>query len=175
LPAGVNLLPVDMRYKLVNWRTRFNWALTGALVVLLSAVMFQSLWLRQHQIAAVEEAIEGVRSEAMRVQQIRQQIQDAREAAGFMATRRASALPTVKVLAEATRLLPDDTYLDRITIGDGAVQMQGKSLNAQRLIELVNQSVLFDNAAFRGPTRLDTRTQREIFDLTADIALGDEG
>lgn len=171
MPAGVNLLPVDMRFKMVNWRARFNWTLAGVLAILLAAVMLQSLWLRQHQISEVEEAIENVRSEAMRVQQIRQQIDDAREAAGFMTARRAAALPTVKVLSEVTRLMPDDTYLDRIIIGEGAVQMQGKSNNAQRLIELVNQSEFFENAAFRGPTRLDSRTQREIFDLTTDITL----
>ena len=174
-PINVNLLPQEQRFRVVNWRTRFNWALAGVMVILLAAVMFQSLWLRQHQIAAVEQAIEEVRSEAMRVQQIRQQITDAYEAAGFLTERRASAVPTVKILAEVTRVLPDDTFLDRVVIGDGTVQMQGKSNNAQRLIELVNQSKYFDNAAFRGPTRLDSRTQREIFDLTANSSTGGEG
>ena len=174
-PAGVNLLPQDQRYKVINWRTRFNWALAGVMIVLLAGVMLQSLWVRQQQIASVEQAIEDVRSEAMRVQQVRQQINDAYEAAGFLTDRRASAVPTVKVLAEVTRLLPDDTFLDRLIIGADSVQMQGKSNNAQRLIELVNQSEFFDNAAFRGPTRLDTRTQREIFDLTANTAVGEGG
>ncbi len=167
--AGVNLLPADLRFRVVNWRSRVNWILAGIFVLLLGAVMLQSLWLRQHQVEAVETAIEDVRSEAMRVQQIRQQIDDAREAAGFMTTRRASEMPTVKVLAEVTRLLPDDTYLDRVAISEGTVQMQGKSQNAQRLIELINQSPVFESAAFRGPTRLDSRSQREIFDLTASI------
>jgi general secretion pathway protein L len=172
-PVGLNLLPVDQRYRVVNWRTRFNWALAGIGLLLLAGVMLQSLWLRQHQIEAVEQAIEDVRSEAMRVQQIRQQITDAQEAAGFLSERRASDLPTVKVLAEITQLLPDDTYLDRLVIGEGTLQIQGKSKNAQRLIELVNQSEFFENAAFRGPTRLDSRTQREIFDLTADSSPGE--
>jgi general secretion pathway protein L len=172
-PAGVNLLPADQRLRVVNWRTRFNWALAGVFVILLAGVMAQSLWLRRHQVEAVEQAIEDVRSEAMRVQQIRQQITDAREAAGFLTERRASALPTVKVLAEVTRILPDDTYLDRLLIGEGSVQMQGKSSNAQRLIELINQSKYFNNAAFRGANRLDSRTQREIFDLSANSSPGE--
>jgi general secretion pathway protein L len=173
-PAGVNLLPPEQRYRVADWRTRVNWALGGVAVLLLAGVMLQSLWLRQNQIGAVEDAIEGVREEAMRVQQIRQQIEDAREAAGFLGSRRAELLPTVKVIAEVTRVLPDDTYLDRLMIGEGTVQMQGKSSNAQRLIEIINQSGYFDEAAFRGPTRLDSRTQREIFDLTARIELEGE-
>jgi general secretion pathway protein L len=174
-PAGVNLLPLDQRYRVINWRTRFNWLMAGATVLLLAAVMLQSLWVRETQIDAVEQAIESVRSEAMRVQQVRKQITDAQEAAGFLNERRASSVPSVKVLAEVTRLLPDDTYLDRLVIGEDSIQMQGKSRNAQRLIELINQSPYFDGAAFRGPTRLDSRTQREIFDLTASSSPGEEG
>jgi general secretion pathway protein L len=172
-PAGVNLLPHEMRHRIADWRVRFNWGLAGVFLLLLAVVMAQSLWLRQQQIAKVEDAITDVRSEALRVQQVQKQIEDAREAAGFLAARRADSLPSIEILAEATRILPDDTYLDRLTIGDGTLQMQGKSANAQRLIELVNQSERFTDAAFRGPTRLDSRTQREIFDLTANtVALG---
>jgi general secretion pathway protein L len=170
-PAGINLLPMDMRFRVADWRSRLNWALAGVFLLLLAGVMMQSLWLRQHQAESLETAIEDVRTEAMRVQQIRQQIEDAREAAGFLSSRRAASMPTVKVLAEVTRVLPDDTYLDRLMIGEGTVQMQGKSSNAQRLIELVNQSGYFSDAAFRGPTRLDSSTRKEIFDLTANITL----
>jgi len=80
---------------------------------------------------------------------------------------------TERLLPEVTRILPDDTFLDRLLIGQGSVQMQGKSDNAQQLIGLVNQSGLFRDASFRGPTRIDTRTQKEIFDLTATLVQGD--
>jgi general secretion pathway protein L len=144
----------------------------AALGVLLLLVMAQSLWLRQHQINEVQQAIDEVREEAMAVQQLRNRIADASEAAGFLHNRRAASLPTVKVLAEVTRILPDDTYLDRLLIGADSVQMQGKSANAQQLIELVNQSPLLTDASFRGSTRLDTRTRKEIFDLNATLVPG---
>ena len=137
--------------------------------VFLAVVMGQSMWLKQHQLNEVQVAIDELREEAMLVQEIRTRITDASEAAGFLHERRASALPTVKVLAEVTRILPDDTYLDRLLVGSDNVQMQGKSENAQQLIELVNQSSLFKDASFRGPTRLDSRTQKEIFDVTANL------
>jgi general secretion pathway protein L len=169
LPAGVNLLPLDRRFRMVNRRARFQLGLGAAVVALLVLVMAQSIWLRRHQIDEVAEAMEQVRGEAMRVQEVRDQIQDATEAANFMREQRASKMQTVKVLAEVTRILPDDTFLDRLMIGQGNVQMQGKSANAQRLIELVNESAMFRDASFRGPTRLDTRSNKEIFDLTATL------
>jgi len=108
----------------------------------------------------------------MQVQRVENQIEEAMQSAGFLLRRRIESSTAVDVLAEVTRVIPDDTYLDRLMVGQGRVQMQGKSENAQRLIELVNQSSTFNEAAFRGPTRLDSRTQKEIFDLNADITVG---
>ncbi len=168
-PAGLNLLPLERRHRVSNRRTRMNLLLGAVTLLLLALVMAQSLWLREAQIEDVNAAIEDVRVEALRVSNIRTQIEDASEAAGFMFLRRAETPSTVAVLAEVTRILPDDTYLDRLRVWDGNVQMQGKSDNAQQLIELVNLSPLFEGAGFRGSTRLDGRTQKEVFDLSADV------
>lgn len=171
-PAGMNLLPMEARHRVSNRRTRMNLLLSLVAVLLLAVVMAQSLWLRQAQLENVQASIEEVRVEARRVQNIRTQIEDASEAAGFMQTRRAANRPTLKVIAEVTRILPDDTYLDRMRVWDGNIQIQGKSENAQQLIELVNLSPLFEGAGFRGSTRLDGVTQKEIFDLSATLATG---
>jgi general secretion pathway protein L len=170
-PAGLNLLPPDHRQKIVNSKSRVNLLLAAATVVLLALVMIQSILLRQHQLNEVQLAIDEVREEAMQVQQIRDRISDAGEAAVFMQSSRATSLPTVQVLAEVTRILPDDTYLDRLLVGSNSVQMQGKSQNAQQLIEIINTSPIFVDASFRGPTRLDSRTRTEIFDVTASLVV----
>ena len=136
-------------------------------MLLLALVMAQSVWLRQHQIGEINDAIEAVRSEALAVQQIRRQIDDASEAAGFLQDRKIHNQYKSEVLAELTRILPQDTYLDRLSMHAETTQMQGKSDNAQDLIELVNASPFFENASFRGPTRLDSRSRKEIFDLNA--------
>lgn len=166
-PLQINLLPEDLRFHIVNQRARLNWILAAGTLVLLVFVMAQSLWLRQHQIDEINEAIDSVRSEALAVQQIRKQIEDASEAAGFLQSRKIHNKYKSEVLAELTRILPQDTYLDRLSMHAETTQMQGKSDNAQSLIELVNASPYFENASFRGPTRMDTRSRKEIFDLNA--------
>jgi general secretion pathway protein L len=167
-PLGINLLPEALRYHVVNQQARLNWAIAAVTVFLMAFVMAQSLWLREHQVKTINEAIENVRAEAMAVQQIRKQIDDASEAAGFLQSRKIENGYKVEMLAELTRILPEDTFLDRLAMQEGTTQMQGKSGNAQSLIELVNNSTHFENASFRGPTRLDNRSGKEIFDLTAD-------
>jgi len=167
-PLGVNLLPEAMRYHVINQQARINWAIGAVAVFLMVFVMAQSLWLREHQVKVIGEAIDNVRAEAMIVQQIRKQIDDASEAAGFLQSRRIVNGYKVEILAELSSILPDDTYLDRLSMHETTTQMQGKSGNAQSLIELINNSPHFENASFRGPTRLDNRSGKEIFDLNAD-------
>ena len=173
----LNLMPEERRFRVVNRKARLNWALGGVAVALLATVMAVSLALRSHQVAELEQAIAAVRDEAMQVDRIRNQIENASEAAGFLALRRAESPLAVELLADITRILPDDTYLDRLVIGRGNVQLQGKSRNAQQLIELVNESPYLAAAAFRGSTRLDARTGLEIFEINAQItaAGGDDG
>ncbi len=171
---GLNLLPAGQRVREVNRRMRLNLILVGTAIILLALVMTQSLYLRMHQLVALESAIAEVQGEARRVQGIKEQIKDASEAAGFLTVRRSESPIAIELLADITRLLPEDTYLDRLVINKANVQMQGKSQNAQRLIELVNQSELLDDAAFRGSTRLDARTGLEIFEINANISKVEE-
>lgn len=174
-PLGINLLPDALRYRVVNQQARLNWIFAIITVSLMIFVMTQSLWLREHQIQAIGEAIDDVRAEAMVVQQIRKQIDDASDAAGFLQGRKIQNGYKVEILAELTRILPQDTFLDRLSMHAETTQMQGKSDNAQGLIELINNSPFFDDASFRGPTRLDNRSRKEIFDLSANNVLQDAG
>ena len=167
---GLNLLPAGQRVREVNKKMRLNFVLAGAVVVSLAVVMTQSLYLRSHQVVELETAIAEVQGEARLVQRTKEQIRDTSEAAGFLTVRRDASPLAIELLADITRLLPEDTYLDRLVINQTSVQMQGKSQNAQRLIELVNQSELLDDAAFRGSTRLDARTGLEIFEINAKIS-----
>jgi general secretion pathway protein L len=168
---GVNLLPPALRARTVSPKARINLVLGAAAIVLLAVVMIESLALRTHQIDELEQAISDVQGQAREVMQIKEQIADTGEAAGFLAKRRAEAPLAIEVLADVTRIIPDDTYLDRLVIGKSGVQMQGKSRNAQQLIELVNESGLFEDAAFRGSTRLDARSGLEIFEVNAQVVV----
>jgi general secretion pathway protein L len=172
---GLNLLPNALRARSVNVKGRLNWALGAAALVLLALVMAQSLYLRAHQVVELEEAIAEVQGEARQVMRIKEQIKDVSEAAGFLAMRRAESPLAIELVADVTSILPDDTYLDRLVIGKDTVQLQGKSQNAQRLIERVNESALLDDASFRGSTRLDARTGLEIFEVNARVTPGGGG
>jgi general secretion pathway protein L len=167
---GVNLLPVDQRQNPLHPRTRLNYGLAAAVTVLMIVVMAQSLGARADRVMALEEAIAEVQDEARRVQGLKEQVSDSSEAASFLTRKRGQSPLAVEILAEVTRTLPDGTYLDRLVVGDKSVVMQGKSGNAQQLIELVNRSEMFDAAAFQGSTRLDGPSGLEVFEVTSALS-----
>ena len=68
----------------------------------------------------------------------------------------------------------NSTYLDRLVINPSSIQLQGKSANAQQLIEKVNESPYLDAAAFRGSTRLDVRSGLEIFEINAQVSVPED-
>jgi len=162
-------IKAEQRVREVNRKARMNFALAGVAILILALVMTQSLYLRAHQVSELEAAIAEVQDKARRVQRIKEQIGDSSEAATFLTVRRDSSPLAIEILADVTQILPDDTYLDRLVIGQADVQMQGKSQNAQQLIERVNESDLLDGASFRGSTRLDARSGLEIFEVNASI------
>lgn len=167
--AGVNLLPVENRQNPLHPRARLNLGLAAAVVVLLIAVMMQSLGARADRIFLLEEAIAEVQDEARRVQRLKEQVADTSEAASFLTRKRSESPLAIEVLAEVTEVLPDGTYLDRLVVGETSVVMQGKSGNAQQLIELVNRSDMFEAAGFQGSTRLDTASGLEIFEVNSQL------
>lgn len=170
LALGINLLPPERRLRVANPQSRLNIALAAAALALVVVVMAESLNFRAHTVGKLETAIADVQDEARRVQRLREQVAETSAAASFLTRWRAQSPMAIELLADVTKTLPDDTYLDRLVISQDGVLMQGKSRNAQQLIEVVNQSEIFANAAFRGSTRLDAASGLEIFEINAQVS-----
>jgi len=167
--SHLNLLPLAMRARRVNKKVRFNRLLLLVVVVLLAVAMMQSIRVREQYVAELEEAIAAVSKEARMVANMRQQIEDAGEAANFLANREAEYPEDIEVIAEITRILKDDTWVQRLIIKDGEIRVQGLSVEAQRLIKDINASSYFAEAAFLGTTQFDSRAKRERFNLSAKM------
>ena len=76
----------------------------------------------------------------------------------------------VTVLDELTRVLPDDSWLEQLTLRSAEVQLRGYSANASAVIALLEGSDVFENVEFRAPvTRLKTPPV-ERFNISAQIS-----
>ena len=91
-------------------------------------------------------------------------------AANFLARQRASQPTVLEVLADLTRRLPDDTWLEKIAINGGDVVLIGQSDRASALVVLLQGSTLIHKPTLAGSVQSDPRTGKERFTLTAVIA-----
>lgn len=170
-PEGFNLLPAERRAHYVHARARFNALLAVGLVVVIGLVMAQSLILRERSLAGLNEEADRLRSEAREVMELQQRLEESLLAANFLAERRDQQPPSIRLLAELTRLLPDDIWLQRFQVQGEELTVQGLTDGSQRVIGLLNESELLEDAEFRGQTTMDPRTGRERFTTTARVEI----
>lgn len=75
--------------------------------------------------------------------------------------------PSATLILEAlSRLLPDDTWLNQVTLTGRELTLEGVSASAARLVPLLEASPLFTKVAFVGATTLDAKTGQERFQFT---------
>jgi len=169
-PLGLNLLPPADRARRQHRRLRFNVMLAAAALLLMALVMAQSLYIRSNQVQEMEDALDGIRREARQVANMEQQYQESLAAAQFLGTLRTEKAYTVDLLADVTRVIPDNTYLQRITVKDDLIRLQGLSDAAQMLLTHLNESRMLINASFEtSQINVDARTGKERFNVSATI------
>ncbi|HEY7906117.1 MAG TPA: PilN domain-containing protein [Wenzhouxiangella sp.] len=166
---GFNLLPEAKRPEYVYARAQLNWRLAGLAVLALVVVMTSSVYLRERSVARLEFQVNELRAEAQAVMALQRELSDALDAANFLAQKRAERAVMVHVLDEVTRLLPARMWLQQMQVRGEEITMMGYAEGSQRLIELINNSYLFEDAAFRGRVTIDPDTDQERFTVQAVI------
>jgi general secretion pathway protein L len=114
------------------------------------------------EFAATKKTVEAVAS-------LQKEIDTLREEEAFLADRKRK-MPTVsRLLFDATKVLPDDTWLTEFQLAGADMQFIGFTASASTLISLLEQSSAFRNTTFRSPVTRDPRADRERFHISARI------
>lgn len=173
-PEDFNLLPAERRPHYVHARARLNLMLAAALVVVLGLVMAQSLILRERTVNLLSEQADALRAEALQVTRLNERLEESLLAANFLAEKRAAQPPSIELLAEATRLLPDDIWLQRFQLQGQELTVQGLTNGSQRVIGLLNESGFLRDTEIRGNITMDPVSGKERFTTTSQVDRSDE-
>lgn len=167
---GINLLPAQQRPRHRHAPRRRNlWLAAVALAVVLAA-MLQWVHNRYQALATMQAQVDALRGQAHAVAQLRRQLAERAQAAGFLARRKAQSPGVLAVLADLSQRIPDDTWLERFSISsDERVGMQGQSPQAAGLIDRLKASPLIDEPSFQGVIQSDPRTHKERFFVVAQL------
>lgn len=165
--AGFNLLPPDRRIKRANLWLWVNAGLVAATLMFLVLAMNQTLANREEAIVQLDAQVEDQRSQARAVTQLRRSLDEAVEGGNFLANKRAGQPLMIDLLDELTRLLPDDTYLERLNFDGEQVTIHGLSSQAAALLPLLQASEQLHDPSLSGPIQPDPRVGKDRFQITA--------
>lgn len=164
-----NLLPPERRARRRNLRTPLNIGLAALALILLVVNMNESLANRAAAVEAMRVESEKANTDAKQVAALKKTLADSIAGANFLTDRKRKGPLTVALIDDISRLLPEDTYLERLQIENKQVQLQGQAQEAAKLIALLGTSPCLGNPGFQGQVQPDPRTGKERFQITAEL------
>jgi general secretion pathway protein L len=169
-PLPVNLLPAGRRKKYgIGFNQHRNLIFATANLVLVAAVLATPVIQKQQVIDSLEPQLQEAIEEAKAGTELRLRVEQLAAAAEYLSNKKQTELLVMHALNEITRILPDNTWISRLDIDSGEIQLQGQSLSSEALIHLLEVSPLLQNVRFRSPVSGIGNTGEDRFHLSADL------
>jgi general secretion pathway protein L len=165
----VNLLPQDRR------RTRrldvknLNLALSALLALLLVAAITIPIVQKNRAIEALEAQVQAAAAEARQGAELRQELEKMAEASQFLVEKKASDVMIVEIIDEISRILPDHTWIARLDLSGGELQIQGQSSASSSLIGIIESSPWFEDVRFASPVVQIAGTDNDRVHIVATV------
>lgn len=154
-PAGINLLPADMRLQPVNrWRRR-NLVLAGVAAGLVIAAVIISLQRERMRNDALKQQLEQQSGEVRRVSAQRQRLAELTTGAREINEQRQRRASLTAVLNELAERVPANGYIERLTVQGSQMQMSGVAPQSTRLVPSLQGSHLWADVTMSGAVAAD--------------------
>ena len=176
-PSRLNLLPEEARPRRMLWRQWQVWAPTALVAAIaLTVVLVPLLQKRGYAIALLQQT-EAERVHAEAAAAVRREFERLEGDYNYVLARKYAYPGTVQIIDDVTRVLPDDTWLTQFELKTTVkgkdmqrdVFLRGESANGSKLISLLEDSKLVEQAALRSPTTKLQPGPGEVFDLGAQL------
>jgi general secretion pathway protein L len=166
----LNLLPQESR-DAAGERRLLRALVLLALILAIAAVAIP-LQRQRSKLAALTDQVAASRVEAEESYALREQLDQLTQTGTFLLAEKGRRPMATEVLADLTRLLPDQAHLAQLTLQDGEIQLHGWAATASDLIGLLDESRLFRRPQFRSPVIRDEGDGAERFHLSVELAEG---
>jgi general secretion pathway protein L len=165
-----NLLPAQARQAKLDTARYLNLALGTLALVLLVGTIALPIVNKLQVIRSLEARAELVTAKAEVTRRLREEVDQLGTDSLFLVEKKRATPLALEIINELTRILPDDTWIQRLDIKDQEVQIQGQSASAAALIPLIESSDQLRNPRFRSPVTRLPRTDNDRFHLSAEVA-----
>ncbi len=168
---GINLLADGRRRRTADPLAAWNAALAVVALIAIGAGLWQVLDNRRAAADAFQASLRTREVQERRVADQQRQLLNLVEGMKFLQDTRSGRPTTVEVVDELSRLLPDSTYLEKLSIEDDRLLLIGLSSEASSLVQRLEPSKLWKSPALTGALQPDPRTKRDRFTLTAELVV----
>ena len=149
---------------------RLIWSVAVCCAILGVAAVVTPFVRQGRALASLDQQIAVGRTAAAEADSLRQEIDRLTGSADFVESERDKAGRPLAVLAAATRVLPDDTYLTEMELQKRKVTLTGRSAAAARLIGPLAADGSFRNPGFAAPVTRVEALHTELFTINAEVA-----
>jgi len=168
MPSG-NLLPDAERPRRRPTTLVLRVAAAAAAVAAIVAVC-RPVYVAQRTASELQARTQSAKALADRTRQMKEQVAKLGEAERFLTASKEQIPTASELLYRLTHILPDDTWVQQVTITASEIRISGFSGSSSNLIQLLGQSGVFLEPQFRAAVTQDTASGKERFDIAAKIA-----
>jgi general secretion pathway protein L len=171
LAGSGNLLPSRSPVARQHSRERtFVYALSAAAAALALIAVYLPVHSMQRTADSLQQQFEAAKKSAVAGAALQKEIDALRKDELFLVDRKRDRLTVSNLLLEATRILPDDTWLSEWQLAGSEMQLTGYAGSASALVNLLEQSKIFRNTTFQSPVVQDSKSGRERFHVATQVA-----
>ncbi|MGI9510546.1 MAG: PilN domain-containing protein [Geminicoccaceae bacterium] len=127
------------------------------------------------QMAVIDELdadMAVLRAEAEESLALRQRLARMSDEARFLTHRGDERVNMIELLAELTRLLPDESHLRQLRIANGSIELAGLAESPSELVAILDRSSMLTSPTFSSPVIRDRRSGRDLFQISMSLTGG---
>ena len=173
LPLGVNLLPGARRSRQRDPRAMWNLALGAGFLLATGLGLWLILGNREAAADALEADAKRHTRQADKVDDEKRLLVDTVEGMRFLQETRNGRPSAIEVMDELSRMLPDGTYLEKVSIEGDKLLIIGLSSESARLVDRMRPSKLWTAPQLTGALMPDPTKGKDRFTIAADLAIAE--
>ncbi len=169
LYAKINLLPEQHQSPAIKKTSRLTQAMAVCCFLLFISAMYLPLSRQEQKLAKLETVVNKQRIQAKQLLLLATEKDEILVRSRFLLEKRSARIPAIEILDELSLILPDDTWLNRLVVRGGKIEIQGESNTATAIIQLVENSNYFRDAQFRSPVTRNNVSNKDKFNVSAKM------
>lgn len=155
-----------------------NLALIGMIVLLALVAIVMPIWQKRERAIALQPLVQRAQTEGEVTRKVEAEFKRLSQEYNFAVGKKYALQPALEVVEELSRLSPDTTWLmtlemKTLTNKSGPpvheVQLTGEAASASKMIELLEQSRLLQNATQRAQTIRGSQPTLERFQIATEL------